>query len=160
MAGANKEEFAPLLPPGFYPHDIDGLRNLCVARFAKSVTRALCMERLEQVLVLIQKSGIRGEIWIDGSFVTDKLNPDDVDVLLVVNAHDLAGFSDTQKQFLSWFASTSLYDSYRIDNYVLVRGPSAESEWWYAYWLRQFGFSRADKMKGIPTINVPFLVTP
>ena len=28
------------------------------------------------------------------------------------------------------------------------------------YRLRQFGFSRADEMKGIVTISVPFLVTP
>jgi hypothetical protein len=30
----------------------------------------------------------------------------------------------------------------------------------FAYWLRQFGFSRKGEMKGIALIRVPFLLSP
>ena len=33
-----------------------------------------------------------------------------------------------------------------------------EWEWDRAYWLRQFGFSRADERKGLAVLRLPFLI--
>jgi hypothetical protein len=86
VAGAGKQEFPPLLPAGFHRMDMPGLRRLAVVRFPDSFTRPAIMTHLEQIIDRINASGIRGEIWVDGSFLTEKLNPEDVDVLLAIDA--------------------------------------------------------------------------
>lgn len=103
---------------------------------------------------------MRGQIWLDGSFVTEKLNPDDADLILVLEASEYRQMDTQQVEFFKQFSSISLYKKYKCDNYVLVRNAGIESEYLYAYRLRQFGFSRGDQMKGLAVINVPFVVTP
>lgn len=104
---------------------------------------------------------MRGELWVDGSFLTEKLNPADVDLLLRVSVVDYAAMSINAQQFFAWFASNSLKQQHNCDNYAYVTDPTrAESEYLNAYWLRQWGFSRGNNMKGIAVMRVPFLVTP
>jgi hypothetical protein len=161
MADADKEEFAPLLPVGFHELDLAGLRRLCVGRFPHSLTRSRIMDGLEHVLSLLQRNGMRGELWVDGSFTTEKLNPDDADIILVVDAADYRAFSPEQRAFFNGFCNISLKDRFRCDNYGMVRDEASPmNEWLLAYWLRQFGFSRADQMKGLAVIKLPFLVRP
>ena len=134
---------------------------MCVDRFPASLSRARLLQSLNEVADMINATGIHGDIWIDGSFVTEKLNPDDVDLILIITAQQLRSFDATQRTFFNWFRTTSLYNQYRIDNYTLVRDDSVvETEYFYAYWLRQFGFSRGDEMKGLAVIRLPYLVTP
>lgn len=161
MAGADKQEFRPLLPAGFHPTDLAGLRRLAAVRFPDSFTRPAIMTHLEQIVGRINHAGILGHIWIDGSFLTEKLNPEDVDVLFVVNAPTFLSMSPSQRSFFNGIQAVSLFATHRCDNYAAVVDPTRpDGEWLYAYWLRQFGFSRADEMKGIATIQTPFLVTP
>jgi len=160
MAGVNKEEFPPILTPGFHVHDLVSLRRLCVSAFPDSITRAGIMNRLEALIHLMNHNGVVGQIWIDGSFLTQKLNPDDVDLLLILHPTDFTSMNAAQSNFFHWFLSNNLYQSHRCDNYAVVFDRTApEGEWNYAYWLRQFGFSRRNIMKGVVVMNVPFLVT-
>ena len=161
MAGANKEEFPPLLPAGFHRLDVNARRRLCVDHFGNSVTRPRIMSNLESTITAVNGQGIAGEIWIDGSFLTEKLNPDDADVALVLSPASLYALSPGQRQFFDNFSGQSLYDRYRIDNYAFVLDPNkVEDHWWYAYWLRQFGWSCGNEMKGIVSVSVPFVVRP
>lgn len=161
MNDDGKEEFLPLLSVGFHDFDVTALRRLCVERFPQSITRAKIMGGLENVLSLLQSNGLRGDLWIDGSFTTEKLNPDDVDIILVMDASDFRALSQEQADFFRKFARTSLKEQYRCDNYGMVRDENhPQNEWTLAYWLRQFGFSRSDTMKGLAVIKLPYLVLP
>lgn len=161
MAGDNKQEFRPLLEPGFHDLGVDGIRRCCVERFPQSITRSRIMENLVDLIELIQKERMRGQLWIDGSFLTEKLNPDDVDMVLVVLGSDFDKMDHDQKKFLNWFNNTPLYQRYRCDNYLFVRQENlATGEYLYAYWLKQFGFSRGGEMKGLALVKIPFLVKP
>lgn len=160
MAGANKEEFTPLLEPGFHAMELGAIRRLCVLRFADSFTRLSIMANLEELIGQINRTAISGEIWLDGSFLTEKLNPDDADIAFVVSAQTLLNMSFEQRVFFDWFQKEHLYDRYKLDNYGLVLDRAdARGEWLYAYWVRQFGFSRQNQMKGIASLSVPFLVS-
>lgn len=161
MAGETKEEFPPLLPVGFHEFDIAALRRLCVGRFPHSISRPSIMEGLEDVLDLLNKNGMRGQVWIDGSFTTEKLNPDDCDLIFMTTMDIVRAFTPEQQRFYDWFQTTSLRGSHRCDNYALAQDPShAANDWFVAYWLRQFGFSRVDEMKGMAVVKIPFLLTP
>lgn len=161
MAGANKEEFAPLLPVGFHSLDQAGRRRLCLDRFPESVTRPRIMNNVEGIIDQINRQAIEGEIWVDGSFMTEKLNPDDADIAFVVPAKVYRTLTFAQRAYFDSFRSTSLYDRYKIDNYgIAIDRNDPEGEWMYVYWAKQFGFSRSNEMKGILKIQVPFLVGP
>ena len=160
MAGEPKEEFAPLLPVGFHKFDIPALRRLCVDRFPQSITRKTIMAGLEAVLDLLNQNGMRGDVWVNGSFTTEKLNPDDCDLIFMTSTEAARAFSPAQRQFYEWFNRTSLKGSHRCDNYALAQDENhPANEWFVAYWLRQFGFSRADEMKGLAVVEIPFLVS-
>lgn len=85
MSALEKEEFKPLLPAGWHAMDLEAARRLCVTRFPFSISRPRIMSLLEDVIVMMQQARMRGEIWLVGSFTTEKMNPDDVDLLLVVS---------------------------------------------------------------------------
>ena len=103
MAGEPKEEFAPLLPVGFHKFDIPALRRLCVDRFPQSITRKTIMAGLEAVLDLLNQNGMRGDVWVNGSFTTEKLNPDDCDLIFMTSTEAVRAFSPAQRQFYEWF---------------------------------------------------------
>ena len=161
MAGADKPEFPPLLPAGFHNLDAAARQRICVDRFPASVTRTRILRNVESVVVEVNQQGIQGEIWVDGSFLTEKLNPDDADIAFVIPVPVFRSLTPAQRRYFDAFRQTSLYDQYRIDNYgIAVDGSDPKGQWLYAYWLRQFGFSRSSEMKGIIQIPVPFVVVP
>jgi hypothetical protein len=104
MAGDDKPEFPALLPPGFHQFDIASLRRLCVLRFPDSITRPRIMENLSNIIDTINRTGIRGEVWIDGSFLTDKLNPDDVDLIFSIASAVFVSLSPDNRRFYHWFS--------------------------------------------------------
>lgn len=121
MGAAAKPEFTPLLKPGFHALGLDEVRKLCVDAFPASITRARLMTNLENIVSRMDGSGVSGNVWLDGSFVTEKLNPEDVDFVLVVTDTELAGMSTQAKAFFHWLSATSLHAQFKLDNYVYVK---------------------------------------
>lgn len=44
------------------------------------------MDVLESVTDRLETSGVEGEIWLDGSFVTTKVDPSDIDFILIMDS--------------------------------------------------------------------------
>lgn len=162
MGISNQPDYPPLLRPGFHEMTLDELREKCVTPFRTSTTRTRILAGLEHVLAELRRVGIRADLWVNGSFLTLKNDPNDSDVLLCLDSSFLPTCSDPQKQILSWIVG-NLKSSHLCDSYVLWRYPSSDPNHWigeymYAYWLRQFGFSRETggraNLKGIALIKV------
>lgn len=62
------------------------LEKLCVQSnmFRTSNTRSTIMQGLRHVVDTLSNEAIPGEVWVDGSFLTKKIDPADVDILLSV----------------------------------------------------------------------------
>jgi len=77
------------LPPGIHPATLDQI----AARFGReSELRQAQMDSLRWLVDLARRSGVR-RIVVNGSFVTDKLEPNDVDCVLLIGPdfpHDTA----------------------------------------------------------------------
>lgn len=116
------------------------------------------MGHLESVVGILNGAGLRGELWIDGSFCTEKLNPDDFDVVLRFLDADLKAMTADQKRVFTWFGRTPLRQKYCCDNYAFVQTADGTGQWFDAYWIRQFGFSRAEEMKGMLLISLPHVI--
>jgi hypothetical protein len=150
---ATKPEFPPLLPLGFRTMTLAELRDMCVARFAPlSQTRGPIMANLETVDNEVRRCGLSCEVWVDGSFLTEAINPADADVLLCIDNATLLVATARQRSVFDWIRA-NLRRSLRIDSYVLVDNQDDVSTWLRAYWLRQFGFSRRDVPKGIAVLR-------
>src|ERR1700733_2464521 len=82
-AGNHHEACAALWPSGqFINLTLQEIRCACVDKFPDSITRRGLMDDFEAVLGRLTQSRIEGEVWLDGSFVTSKVNPRDIDFIL------------------------------------------------------------------------------
>jgi hypothetical protein len=154
-----KQEFPPLLPRGFHQMTLDQMRVDFVNAFGGSRRRKPVMDGLEKVVQRIVSARLEGDIWIDGSFLTKKTDPDDSDLILIMDAEFYSRATPVQKQIVDWVRS-NLYHSHYCHSHVLFQHPAGHPEhtdsvWFHAYWLRQFGFSRRDEPKGIVLIKTP-----
>ncbi|MBW5437444.1 hypothetical protein FXB41_22610 [Bradyrhizobium canariense] len=75
-----KQAFQPLLPPGRHVIGLDEFKALAVARFSTSVRRPLMFTELERLVADLIALNLTCELWVDGSFLTEKPEPDDIDL--------------------------------------------------------------------------------
>ena len=116
------------------------------------------MRGLMEVLRELVDAGVQGSFWIDGSFVTEKIDPDDVDCVLRLEADFYDNANTDQQKAIDWL-DDDLATTHHCDTYNWMEWTEQNPNYWvgeyfYAYWLKQFGFSRADQMKGIAVIEL------
>ena len=136
---------------------LDELRMICVERFPNSKTRIDIMNGLEEVLKHLRNSNVDVEMWVDGSFLTKKCDPNDSDIVLLVPIEILVNGSQEQKTAIAWVGSNQK-QNHKCDSYVFTIYPAdnilaKKTDWMKAYWTRQFGFSRNNQMKGIAVLQ-------
>lgn len=97
--------------------------------------------------------------WIDGSFVTKKNNPNDIDVVTFI---DFDIFEKYEKKLKSFVYPDSI-SKYNVDGYIVVTYPRTHSkhplymgDW--AYWMDRFDKTRRNRAgnrypKGFVEIN-------
>lgn len=152
-------EYPPLLPIGRHALSMSGLRLLCVDKFPLSNTRTNIMDGFETVVERLVNSNIRGEIWVDGSFLTEKLEPQDVDFVLRIEADVYDNGTREQREVINWL-NDDLKSSYFCDSYWFPVYPRSHPNYGIgedleAYWMKQWGLSRTDNVKGIAVIELP-----
>jgi hypothetical protein len=103
-------------------------------------------------------AGIVGEMWVDGSFLTEKIDPNDVDVVVRCPGalYDLGTVE--QRQALDWVIANQKV-TMKCDSYVLFEYPTdhplrEQGEWMYSYWHVKWGFTRQpdEDPKGIVVV--------
>ncbi len=157
----SKTEFPPLLPGGFWPMSLTEMRAKCVGAFPFSRSRHLIFDGIEHLITRLSTADIAGELWIDGSFVTEKLDPGDADILVRVSSQIYD--NDPKKRLVvGWATDPNRLSDHRCDSYRWIeyrRGHPAFalSEDDRKYWSDWFGHSRAGVSKGIVVIEFPLV---
>jgi hypothetical protein len=134
------------------------IERVCVDFFPLSNTRRSIMDGLTQFTQRMLDAKVPGEIWTNGSFLTEKIDPGDVDVILRVPG-DVYNIGTTkQKDAIDWVIANQK-KTLKCDSYVLMEYPightlHVEGEWWYSYWHKLWGFSRENDPKGIVVISL------
>lgn len=157
-SGDAKPEFPPLLPLGRHPHTVAEITTLCVDAFTASTTRKDIMRGLVELIDKLTAAGIVGEVWVDGSFLTKKVDPEDVDIILCLDASFHEACTIEQLSVIDWVAG-DLHDCLRCHSFVFTRWAEGHPNFWfgecmYANWMKQRGFSRADALKGIAVVQL------
>lgn len=161
MAGtpSSKSEFPPLLEKGRHQMSLLDLRDLCSNGFPLSTTRSKIMDGLERIFEKLRGDNIKGEVWVDGSFVTAKINPEDADLILRCPADFYENGTPKQRSTVDWLRS-NLKNTHLCDSYCFMEWTEGHPNYWvgeymYSYWMKQFGFSRSSEMKGIAVVDLP-----
>lgn len=135
------------------------LNRMCVDAFPLSRTRPMIMAGLRQVVAHLVDSWVVGELWIDGSFLTEKIDPKDVDVVLRVGAGLLNDGYPSQRDAIRWIIAnqknTLKCDTYAQFEYAANDPLYMEGEWWRTYWHAKWGFSYEGDPKGIAVVSLP-----
>ena len=168
----NKPEWPPLLEPGLFPMTIEEVRAICVDAFPTSERRPLIMKGLLGVIGQLDASKINAEIWLDGSFLTKKIEPDDVDLVLVFNGEILESGTEKMTSLLVSFNDTGIFNQFYCHTFVCPQYPDSDDEFLkeqceknLLYWKKLFGFSRGNDeggnrvndgvYKGIALVSTP-----
>jgi hypothetical protein len=97
-----KPEFPPLLEVGRHQLPLSQLRKVCVDAFPYSTTRKGIMDGVDIVVARLLQEGVKGELWVDGGFLTLKMDPEDADMVLCVNGDFYDSCSPDQRAVIDW----------------------------------------------------------
>lgn len=142
------------LPVGRHRATVDEVEALLVDAFPSSQSRRALFDSWRNVVAAIQRILPIEEHWVDGSFVTAKEEPADVDVVTHFDGPQLEALDPVDQTLLRGLisnkASQALHgcDSYIIAVYPPGHRGRAAYEAALAYWDQLFGHARDGKPKG------------
>ncbi len=116
-------DYPGLLPPGLHFKTLVNLRELCVTPFQRSSTRPNLMDSLESACKRLIDASLPIDLWVDGSFLTEKLDPRDVDLVARVPGHVYNSSSQAMRDALTWFTDDTRQDDLSLDDYEFADHP-------------------------------------
>ena len=134
---------------------------MCVDAFPTSESRPAIMEGLEYLVDSLMSAGVEGELWVDGSFLTRKVDPGDVDVVLRVTDEFMVSATTAQGAAISRIVDEHdmLKASYFCDAYVFREYPGGHPK--YAagqllrkHWEQMWGHDRRLNPKGFAVLTL------
>lgn len=142
----------PLFEPGEWIRSVDELRELCVKSFPLSTTRWSIMDGFRQIVAMLENESISCELIVDGSYLTEEIQPDDIDFAVVVTPNFYDHCTQQQRKLLDWIGDskeivrTHLCDCYLCVNYkdgdaVWFEGINDRS-WWVNFFAKSVFFKR------------------
>lgn len=93
VSATTKIDHPPLLDPGVHIFTLQQLRERFVDPFRQNGRRLELLSRFTMLISRIRDIGIPCDIWLDGSFVTTKEEPDDLDVVVFISRIAINGLS-------------------------------------------------------------------
>lgn len=137
-------DHSPLFNPGFHEIEINDFDKLFVEPFNDCSRRKELAGKLKLFIDKLIDVGASFEIWIDGSFVTEKVKPGDIDIAVIFEPQEINSLPQNQIEFLNTDHNV-LKIRYNLDVYYVPNNMHDKS-----YWKGLFGFSRSEQPKGIP----------
>lgn len=141
-----------LLDPGLHRCDFATLKRVCVEAFSGWARRQKIFNGLVQFCTGLRSVGIPFEVWVDGSLLTEKPMPNDVDVVVFAQKTDVNALDAEKRRLLYTLLSreeTRL--RYETDVYFVEQPcPTLRS-----YWRGWFTFDRSEQPRGVFVISIP-----
>lgn len=141
-----KPEFPPLFSPGFHTITIDDIKKICVSNFSKNHKRIELFDNFLKFLEILKEVNSKFEIWVDGSFTTEKEEPEDIDILIIYDKIHLETLTPYEINMINSLFNRSL-SKIRFNLDVLLCEKNDLDQ--RSYWRGWFGFSRNEQLKGI-----------
>lgn len=144
-------EHSPLLPPGLHDIAESELTNHFLSKFPSSTTRNPLIGGLQQFIAELKVYGVKFELWLDGSFTTEKIDPNDIDLVVFFETNEVNALSPTAQRGLSGLVDRhTAKQNFGCDVLVAIK----EDLNLRSYWRGWYGFDRNENPKGIARIAV------
>lgn len=143
-----KKEYKPLFEKGFKQIALWQLDSTFLEPFEENEHRKYLIDRLNAFINEFQFLGLEAEIWIDGSFSTHKPEPQDIDVVFLLDQKAVASLdSKKEKLFQELFMKREeVRVRYSLDVYFIDKDDMEDKQ----KWISTYGFdSRKMNSKGI-----------
>lgn len=158
----SKLSYPALLESGFHDMECHEIKKICVDAFPSSKRRGMLYQNLSNLLDSFCKinaiSYCISEIWVDGSFTTNKPEPDDIDILVVTDYLLLNQVPQQYHGMISQFFDRNFVKlNYNIDVLLLYKNhpnPNFDYDSMRSYWRGWFGFDREETPKGLVRIKL------
>lgn len=148
-----KKEYEPLLENGFKEIALWQLDSHFLEPFGENEHRKYLINRLNAFISEFLSLNIDAEIWIDGSFTTLKPEPQDIDVVFLVDVEEVDRLDDRKlKLFEELFLKReNVKARYSVDVYFIDRNDEEDRQ----KWIETYGFdSKKLNSKGIYKIQL------
>lgn len=150
------------LSPGIHDCTYEEFIRTFVDEFPTSQRRKLIADTLLSFASEIFSIGIPVEFWIDGSYVTGKINPNDADIVLFFQYQHMIAMQNRIGEYRKKYKGIlDLYIAFAVcaENKGLLSADDYEQVINQRnYWRGQFGFDRADEPKGIVRLSCDSIV--
>ena len=100
---------------------------------------------------------LKCKLWVDGSFLTEKIDPDDVDLVIEIDIDHLNAATPAAHAFINRLINLELHlEPRKLHTFLIYTAPIGHVEYangvmLKARWQKDFGFSLKKKTpKGIP----------
>ena len=149
-------ESSGMLPSGLHKYSFEQFLIQFVNGFPTSQRRKEISEAIVAFVKELFSFGIPYEFWIDGSYATTKVNPNDADIVVFLQASVANSIFPISDYFRQKFSDLDIYFAYatspenqsKLTPYDYQKAVNMRN-----YWRGQFGFDRADNPKGIIKID-------
>ena len=145
-----------VLPAGIHNYTVEAFMAMFVDNFPTSQRRRLIADALWDFAADIFSVGVPFEFWVDGSFTTAKVNPNDADLVLFLQIPDmniLAPQWSTLRQKYSGLLDFYFAYATSPENQNALPNDYHKIENNRNYWRGQFGYDRKDAPKGIVRLS-------
>jgi hypothetical protein len=147
-----------ITPAEFVELDLMEIESNLVTNFPRSVIREKIFSGYKSYCHnLLQFIHSEFEQWLDGSFTTTKLNPNDVDLVNWIDVDTVGALKDLLNPFHTRTGNPKTV--YHVDGYLAFVCDKSDKRYplyqsWYDYWKKWFGHDRNGLAKGIITRKV------
>jgi hypothetical protein len=139
-----------ILPAGIHHMTLAEFGLKFVDQFPQSVRRKLIFDKFSQYLNIILNLDIVTELWLNGSFVTEKSEPGDIDAVAFFDVHK------ANSLILDNASKSCILDIPRIQSKYLtdIRFVRNDDQSQRSYWRGWYGFSRDEQPKGFVCLKL------
>jgi hypothetical protein len=151
----------PLLQPGEHQMTIEDLREMCVAKFQLSTTRRWIFDGFLKIVEMLRAQQIPCELVVDGSYLTEEINPDDIDFAVVVSPEVYEGSTGEARKLLDWIGDDkTIQSTHQCDPYLCVEYKQGHRIWFEgiydrAWWVEFYSKSKFYKReRGVAIVSL------
>lgn len=146
-----KTDWPSLLAAGIHPLTLAELEERSLGGDLATERRLELFSRLAVFIQAVAATGCRAEAWIDGSFMTEKPDPSDIDMTIFIHQESLDDMPPEDQDCLhALFDRAVAMERFGIDLYIEFFGQFHRA----AYWRGVFGFCHDEiTPKGIAALQ-------
>jgi hypothetical protein len=137
------------------------LKAKFVDEFTRSDRRPMLWNNFIWLTNELQTRNLRCKLWLDGSFVTKKIDPTDIDIIVECDVGHLPSLNLDQRSFLKRLTDHEFKNAPRfLHTFFIPAAPLGHMEWAKCQeiknnWINDFGYSFEKRVpKGIATTEV------